>query len=141
VGLDHHVHFRISAWQAKGLEKYHLDPGKIARRAYDEKIKSYASDEELIKNDTGDEGPSAVYVNAWHRVMPTLTTLLEIEDYRELQKSEEPLEDLKRLINWSLLKPVEIQQMGVFLQGGKTSKKILSNCIEIHLEEVTHEEG
>jgi len=132
MGLDERLHLRISKWEREAIDKYRIDASKICRDAIRKKIREFVTDPDLII-DQGGNGPAAIYVNAWQRVMPGITSILTNEDYKQLRDSQEKLEVLKEILDWPLLKPIEIQQMGLFMQGGDISERILMACIEAHL--------
>jgi hypothetical protein len=132
VGLTEHIHFRISKYEKIQIETYKIDPPTIFRKALASKVRSFTSDPELILS-AGAEGPAAVYINAWQRIMPAVTVILEEEDFLELKDSKDPLEEMRMKIAL-LINPNELQHLGIFMQGGDLSKKILMNCIEAHLE-------
>jgi hypothetical protein len=80
-------------------------------------------------------GPAEFYVQAWNRIMPAVVQILSPDDYSRIRESVDPLQELRLGVALHV-SPVELQHLGIFLQGGDISKKILSNCIEAHLEEV-----
>jgi hypothetical protein len=133
MGLDVSKHFRISKYEDSQIDKYRIDVSKVCRKALMAKIREFVTDPTIIISE-GENGPAAIYLQSWNRIMPGLTSMLTHEDYVRLRDSHERLEDLKRIVDWSYLKPVEIQQMGLFLQGGDLSERILMNCVEAHLD-------
>ncbi|MDD1678024.1 MAG: hypothetical protein LUO93_02410 [Methanomicrobiales archaeon] len=134
MGLDDHVHFRISKWERSILKKYRWDASVIFRQAFLKKYREAVNDPVMIISD-GESGPAAIYIQAWNRIMPAFSSILSKEDFLMLKNSEEKLEDLKRVISLQLLKPIEIQHLGVFLQGGNLSERILINGVDEHLRE------
>jgi hypothetical protein len=131
MGLDDRITVRVSKYEKSNIEKYRIDASKVCRKALMNKIREFVTDPMLII-DEGESGPAAIYIQAWNRIMPVINSMLDPEDFEKLSTSKEKLEDLKQVILWPCLKPIEIQQLGLFLQGGDLSERILQACIESH---------
>jgi hypothetical protein len=127
MGLDKQLVFRISRFEKAQIEKYHLDVSKICRKALYLKIREFSSDPDLVQD--GGLGPAAVYVAAWNVIMPGIVSILTVEDYKNLKKSQEKLVDLQKLVA-PFMKPLELENLGIFLQGGDLSKRIFESCLE-----------
>lgn len=132
MGLDERIQVRVSRWEKEQVEKYRIDASKVCRMAIKKKLREIVTDPQIVI-DAGETGPAAIYIQAWNRIMPGITAMLKDEDYAWLKKSEEKLQDLKGMVDLSIMKPMEIQYLGIFLQGGDLSEKILMACIEAHL--------
>jgi hypothetical protein len=60
-----------------------------------------------------------------------LKPLLDEEDILELSNSASKLSALQHMVA-PVLKPVELESLGLFLQGGDISETVLKNCLEAH---------
>ena len=134
MSLTERVCIRLSIFEKTQFEKYRMDLSDIARKAWMKKYREFVSDPQLIL-DEGESGPGAIYIQAWNRIMPGITSLLDKNEFEEIKESEEKLETLKRIVPWALLRNYEIQQLAIFLQGGDLSERILMICVEAHLEQ------
>jgi len=132
--LDENIHFRISTWSKIKCMEYKIDIPTLCRRVIVSKIREMMNDP-VLKVDEGGSGPDAPFVQAWQRIMPCVTQTLTRNDYIGLKESKQKLHDFRMIITSPLMSGIELQNLGIFLQGELTSERILDACIEAHLQE------
>ncbi|WP_321504715.1 hypothetical protein [uncultured Methanoregula sp.] len=127
MALNDRVHVRVSRYEKQQLDRYHIDASKVCRRALYAKIREFVTDPDLVRDDGF--GPAAVYVSAFNTIWPGIISFLTEEDYKILKNSQERLVDLQKLVA-PFMKPLELENLGIFLQGGDISKRVLDACLD-----------
>nr|WP_319376635.1 hypothetical protein [uncultured Methanoregula sp.] len=125
--LNERITLRVSRYEKQQYEKYHIDVSKVCRRALYTKLREFVTDPDLVRDDGF--GPAAVYVSAFNSIWPGIISLLTPEDYTVLKDSPERLVDLQKIVA-PYMRPLELENLGIFLQGGDISKRVLDACLD-----------